>query len=230
MRIITGLFFLLISIHVASAQQKDANFILQKVKEKANAVRDYQADANIKVKVDFVRIPERNARVYYKQPNKIKFKSQGFAMLPKKGIGNFQSNFLNGNYTAIYVSSEKLNGILTDVVKIIPTDANSETIISTVWVDANYLVRKIETSTRAQGTYVINLEFGNNPFDLPSALNVSFDVNKSEIPIGISFDIDAMRKKQDAKKTSKGEVTIKYSNYIVNKGIADSFFAEEKKK
>jgi hypothetical protein len=68
-----------------------------------------------------------------------------------------------------------------------------------------------------------------NPYELPSSLTFTFDVNKSTLPIGITGEFDAEKKEKDDGKPKKATLTIQYKNYVVNKGIPDAFFIEKNK-
>ena len=214
------LFFLITQYSYA---QKDAMKIMSQVRTNFLLVKDYTADAQIKIDVDFVKIPVKTAIVYFKQPDKFRFKAQGFAMIPKKGANMATLNLANGNYSAIYVNSEILNGILVDVIKVIPLDATSDIILSTVWVDNKYRIHKMESTTKNEGSYVMNFSFSNNPFNLPSQVVINFDVSKMDIPVGLTLDFDTIGKKKESKNT-RGIVTVNYSNYKVNTGLSDTVF------
>ena len=70
-----------------------------------------------------------------------------------------------------------------------------------------------------------------NQNDMPSALQFTFDVNKTSLPVAISGDFDSDKAKvKDDGKPKKAILTLNYSNYKINTGIPDSFFVEEKKK
>ena len=55
----------------AQAQKKDPEQILQKVKTEFNKIEDYTVDVKVKLDVDFLKMPDREAKVYFKKPDKI---------------------------------------------------------------------------------------------------------------------------------------------------------------
>lgn len=203
--------------------QADANAILKGVRDNFLKVKDYTADAEIKIDVDFVKIPVKHAKVFYKQPDKFRFKAEGFAMLPKRGANLFALGLTNENVTAVYVKEEPINNILTDVIKVIPLDANSEIVLSTLWVGRDFKVHKIESTTKTQGTFVASFQFTSFPFNLPAQADILFDIQKTEIPVGLTLDMESLNKKKESKNTT-GKVTVRYSNYQVNTGLSDSVF------
>ena len=48
------------------------------------------------------------------------------------------------------------------------------------------------------------------------------------LPMGLTGDFNADKSKKATKKSSRATLTLNYANYIVNKGIADEIFKEEK--
>ncbi len=222
-----NLFLLLIFVaNYSFAQQKDAEQIIKKAKDKITQVKDYEADIEIKLDVEFIKMPTKKAKVYFKQPNKLKFEAQGFIVMHKKGMNFSLDNFLTGNYTAIYVKSEKIDNIDNDVIKIIPSDENSDLILSTLWIDAQKsVVRKVESHSKTVGSISMELFFNNLLFDLPTKMIVKFDSGNK--PVNMPFnqpEEKEQKKDKNKKKPTKGSVIITYSNYKINKGISDEKF------
>lgn len=229
----------LLFIAVVSAQKKDAEEILNKAKNTFNEVHDYVVDVKIKVDVEFLKVPQTNATIYFKQPDKVHVNSDKFALLPKEGLNFSPLSFLQKKYTAIYVGEEKYKNSKTYVVKIIPLGNDNDIILSTFWIDQNdYVIRKVESSTKISGTFTVEMDYADidNNFHLPSQTVFTFNVDKTNIPATISGNINPDDKPKKSKKgkedtfTTTGTVIITYSNYKVNKGFPDSVFEEKKKK
>ena len=177
-----ALFLFLFSFHLA-AQEVNPQPLLDSIQNKFNKVKDYSADIKIKLDVDFIKIPVRDAKIYFKQPDKIKMKSSGFALLPKRGLNFSTGDLLNKKYQAIYMKKEVLTGISTWVVKIVPLDDKAEILLATLWIDpSKQLIRKIDATTKSNGSFTIHFDYPipANPFDLPKILSFDFDVNKME--------------------------------------------------
>ena len=209
----------------AQTAPRDANAILKPVRENFDKIRDYTADAHINVNVEMVRIPDKNAIVYYKHPDKFRFKAEGFAMLPKKGANASAMQILNGNYTAIDAGTATLNNETVNVIKVLPLDPSGDVILSTLWIDKQHRVQKLESTTREQGSYTVDFAYNaTNPFNLPDRIVINFDVEKMNIPLGLSMDIENFGKKKDERKSTRGVVTVTYANYKVNTGLSDAVF------
>jgi outer membrane lipoprotein-sorting protein len=226
------LILLLIAVTI-SAQTKDANKILKQVKDKFEKVKDYEVDANIHLDINFIKMPDTKAKIFFKQPNKMKMQADGFAMLPKQGMNFSPAQLLTGKFSALYVRSEMLDNHKVDVIKVIPNSDTSEVILSSLWVDATQnLIRKVESTTKNTGTLNVNLEYADENFALPSLVKFSFNLGDLQIP----SDVPTPAPKKENNKFRrdagpvKGTVVITYSNYKIDKGIPDSFFAEKEKK
>jgi outer membrane lipoprotein-sorting protein len=214
-------------------QTKNADEIINKVKNKFESVNDYKVDLKIAVDMEFLRIPKVSATVYFKQPDKMKMDSRDFAVLPKEGINFSPINLLNKNYTSIFVKEDTLKGNNVNVIKIIPLSDSTDVILSTLWIDSqNNVIRKVETTTKNRGTLVASLNYDKMiKFGLPSEMIFSFNVENPKLPEMMEMETGGVKKPLG--KTSKnlaGKIKVTYSNYEVNKGIDDSFFEDDKEK
>jgi len=211
------------------SQTQDPEIILDRVKAEFNKIEDYTVDVKIKVDVDFLKIPEREAKIYYKKPDKIHVESEGFVMLPKEGLNFSPLSLLNSNYTSFYVRQDTIDGIVTSVIKVIPLDGKSDVILSTLWIDTKRnIIKKIESSRKPEGTFTIDLDYlrTDKGFWLPSSMVFTFTFDRSVLPRNFNFDNDSELKKeiQDSTKSHTGKVILDYSNYKVNTGLPDKIF------
>lgn len=225
------LFFLMI-FNFVFAQSKDPDEILNRVVENFNKVQDYTVDVSIKVDVEFIKVPETKAKIFFKQPDKIHLQSDGFAMLPKNGMEFSPSALINKEHTAIYEKDVLLNGVNTSLVKVIPLGDQGDVILSSIWVDqAKQVIMKVESTTKTNGTFTIDFTYSKDfKYPLPKEIVFSFNVDKMNIPATISGETTTekpKKKKGKADSVTKGKVIVKYSNYDVNKGIADSIFEKK---
>lgn len=232
---------LLITAVTVSAQSKDPKKLLDAVRQKFNKVNDYRADLLVKLDMSFIKVPEMNAKVYFKKPDKIKVDAEGFAMIPKQGLKFSPADLLKDDFTALYVKSETIDGRKIDIVKAIPNSDSSNIILSTLWVDAaESVIRKIESTGKKGGTTQIELSYDNYEFGLPSQVKLLFNLDNIQMPVNVpnqstenepaDTDKKNRRRKGLPEGTSlKGSVIMTYKNYQINKGIPDSFFVEKEK-
>ncbi len=226
------IFVILLLLSVSClGQSKDPNVIIKNLKDAFNKVKDYTVNVDVKVDVNFIKVPEMKAKIYFKQPDKVHIESSGFAMLPRDGMYTSPLSFLKDEYTALYVKDEVLDGHNTSIIKIIPLNDKGDLILTTLWVDlSKEVIRKVESTTKINGTFTLVLNYGNNiKYPLPASMIFSFNSGQINTP----FDPDeggSPGRKRKAPKIIEGKVFINYSGYIVNKGIPDSIFEKEKEK
>lgn len=230
----------IISAVSISAQTKDPNKILDAVRQKFNQAKDYQVDVSVKLDMSFIKVPDMQVKVFFKQPDKIKLQSEGFAMVPKQGLNFSPAQLLKGDFTTIYVRSETVDNRKINVVKVIPNSDSSDVILSTLWIDAaESVIRKAETTSKKGGTTKIELNYDNTKYGLPSQVKLSFNLGEMQIPPTLSNQTTENKESDDKGRrrnkaigegmSLKGSVIMNYKNYQVNKGIADSFFVEKEK-
>jgi outer membrane lipoprotein-sorting protein len=226
------LFLLLLTIHYAPlTHAQDMNALVAKVKAKLDLVNDYEADGKMKTDVAFIKAPLGKVKVYFKKPNKFRLKKDGgISLLPKGGVSvNMNSIFGMTDFIAIAAGEAVVGGIKTKVVKLLPNNETSDIVLTTMYIDeANLLVKKAVTTTKENGTYDIEMSYGQfAQFGLPDKVTFSFNTKDYKLPKGITLEFDDEPKAQtDAEKLKnrKGRVYITYTNYVVNKGVADTNF------
>lgn len=221
------------------AQTKEPNKVLDAVRQKFNKAHDYKADVSVKLDMSFIKVPDMKAKVYFKQPDKIKVESDGFAMLPRQGLKFSPAEFLKGDFTPLFVRSETIDNRKLDVIKIIPNNDSSDVVLSTLWIDAaESVIRKVEVTGKKGGTTKIDINYDNSSFGLPSQIILSFNLGDLQMPASVpnqpnsNKEMDEMNNKRGKGKDAasiKGKVIMNYTNYQINQGIPDSFFVEKEK-
>lgn len=233
MKLIISLFLLVVNF--GFSQSKDPNEIIDAVITNFNKVNNYKVDVNIKVDVEFIKVPETKAKIYFKQPDKVHLEADGFAMLPKNGMEFSPSSLIKKDYTAIYEQDVDLNGYKTSIVKVIPIGDQGEVILSTYWIDqSKKLIRKVESTTKTNGTFTIDFTYDDKiKYPLPSKIVFSFNMDKLNLPATITGETSNQKsdkKNKNSDLRTKGSVIVSYSNYAVNKGIPDEIFEKKDKK
>lgn len=222
--------FSFILLATAAATAQDVNALIQKIKQKLDQVKDYEASGKMKTNVAFLKVPVADIKLYFKKPEKIKFKtSKGVSFIPKGAVSINLNNILgNGKYTALDAGTDKIGGTVVRVVKLLPEDDNSDVVLSTLYIDeTNLLVRKTKTTTKENGTYELELTYGKYAgYALPDKIIFSFNTKDYKLPKGVTFDFDdgAVKKPVDKEKHKKGRAEIVFSSYKINQGVPDSVF------
>lgn len=214
----------------SAAFSQDMTALINKVSAKLNLVNDYTAEGSLKTDVSFIKAPSGKVKVYFKKPDKFKLKKDGgISILPKGGVSiNMNSMVMTNNYVALAAGESTIDGVKTKIVKLLPTDENSEIVLSTLYIDeANLLVRKAVTTTKENGTYEMGLTYGKySNYGLPDKVVFSFNTKDYKLPKGITLEFDEGEKSSDLDKlkNKKGKVEITYTSYTINKGVDDSVF------
>ena len=228
MKIIISL--ILVLFQFGFSQSKDPDEIINAVITNFSKIDDYQVDVKIEVDVEFIKVPETKAKIYFKQPDKVHLEADGFAMLPKNGMEFSPSSIIKKEHTAIYERDIDLNGFKTSIIKVIPLGDNGDVILTTLWIDQKaQVIRKVESTTKTNGTFTIDLTYNDKlKYPLPEKIVFAFNIDNMKIPSMPNSEMKEKKKPSDSR--TKGMVTVNYSNYVVNKGISDSIFEKKNNK
>lgn len=222
----------LVTFHLSfMAFSQDMAALVMKVKAKLDQVNDYAADGKMKTDVAFIKAPVGKVKVFFKKPNKFRLKKDGgISLLPKGGVSvNMNSVFATSGFVALAAGEAVIGGTKTKVVKLLPTNENSDIVLTTMYIDeAKLLIKKAITTTRENGTYEIEMSYGRfASYGLPDKVVFGFNTKDYKLPKGITLEFDDNEKQlTDAEKikNKKGRVEISYTNYVINKGVPDSMF------
>ena len=220
---------LLLTVQFSFAQSADE--IVAKLKAKLVSVKDYEAVGKLKTDVAFLKIPISAVRIFYKYPDLFRIKKDGgISVLPKGGIKvNMSAMIADENYTALHAGRIKWKDQDLAMVKLIPNDMNNDIVLTTLYVDDKaMLIRKSITSTKENGTYEMELDYGKYAkWGLPDKAVMIFNTKDYKLPKGITFEYDAgIGSKQKSPKpiSNKGRIEIIYQSYEVNKGLKPEVF------
>lgn len=228
------LLVLLFVFSFLSSFAQTADEIVSKLRAKLVSVKDYEAVGKLKTDVAFLKIPISAVRIFYKYPDLFRIKKDGgISVLPKGGIKvNMSAMIADGNYTALLAGRIKWKEQDLAMVKLIPNDLNSDVVLTTLYVDdKQMLIRKSITSTRENGTYEMEMDYGKYAkWGLPDKAVMIFNTKDYKLPKGITFEYDAgIATKSKAPKplSNKGRIEIIYQNYEVNKGLKPEVFTSK---
>jgi hypothetical protein len=219
--------FLMIALLFAPAgPSQDVNALLRAVRAKVEQVKDYTADARLVIDVSFMKVPPSDVKVYFQHPDKFKvIKQGGISILPKGGL-NISLNALlkEGDFAAIdagMVSGQR-------VVKLVPLKEGGDVVLTTLYIDeAPLLVRKAITTTRNNGTFELDLDYGRYAgYALPDKAVFVFNTSGYKLPKGLSLDYDPHGNTNTAPPPAdaRGQIVLTYARYTVNKGVPAGIF------
>jgi hypothetical protein len=214
-----------------TSMAQDADALVKQVRDKLNKVQDYKAQAVVKTDVPFIRMPQSAVDVYYKRPDKFRVKKEGgISVLPKEGISiNINSMLSGSKFTAVPGGDAQLGGQPVKVIKLLPLDESTDVVLTTLYIDdKNLLIRKSTTTTRDNGTYEMEMDYGKfSTWGLPDKVVFTFNLKEYNLPKGMTLEYEGGDKPEPSKaKSQKGKIEVRYLGYDINKGIKDDVFAK----
>ena len=217
------------AVGLSFSQSADA--VVAKLKSKLLSVKDYEAKGMLKTDVAFLKLPISSVRIFYKFPDLFRIKKDGgISVLPKGGIRiNMNSLITEGNYTSLSAGRIVWKGSDLSVLKLIPNGESSDIVLTTLYVDDKaMLIRRAITTTKDNGTYEIEMEYGKYAqWGLPDKAVMIFNTKDYKLPKGITFEYDAsisQRTKEKKPLSKQGRIEISYASYEINKGLAADIF------
>jgi len=216
--LVTFLFFLPGSI----SAQEDLTDYLGSLERKYSGLRDYRVDVNVHFDLEGFKVPDMQAKLYFKTPDKIKIESKRVFFLPKEG-GYFNPFMFNKeefeikllerltydgrNAVKLRLTPKKMKGDPRNFVLSIDTEQN--------------LIREMNISSSEGREVKAMIEYGKfNEFELPTRIEIQLD-----IPFNESREIKDLGQSASKTKRVTGKVEIGYSNYKVNSGLRDEIFS-----
>jgi len=212
---------------LVNAGAQTAEQIIQKIKMKLEKINDYVAEGKMKTNVGFIKAPVATVKVFYQKPDKLLILNEtGISFIPKGSVNMNMNNVFANMQTFDIIDAGRDNAGLR-IIKLLPKDDTADIVLSTLYVDEkNMLVKKSKTTTKENGTYELEMEYGKFlEYGLPDHVIFSFNTKDYKLPKGITLDYDdGSEKNADKLKNKKGTVEIDYKNYMINKGIDSKIF------
>ena len=93
---------------------------------------------------------------------------KGVSFIPKGAVSINLGQLLQSNdFTVIDAGTDMVGKTEVRVAKLLPNDDNSDVVLSTVYIDpAQALIRKARTTTRENGTYELEMNYGKYPVNM----------------------------------------------------------------
>ncbi len=238
MSIKAGLQILFLSILAPLTVKADTGTdLFYALRKKALLVKDYTADVNMQIDVSYMKIPKLKGTMYFKSPDKLRLERHGgISLLPKKNVNLTISNLMPaGNVLVIDIGNVEKDGKKLHVLKVVPDDDQNNIVLAKLWVDeANLVAVRAETTTRNDGTIIMDLTFGKYiNWGLPDKVALLVDLKDYKLPKGFTLDYETnpgakpdaqAEKAAKASKGQKGTIKINYLKYDVNTGLSDEKF------
>ncbi|MBP7307610.1 MAG: hypothetical protein KA987_15935, partial [Saprospiraceae bacterium] len=135
------------------ATGQKAENLVQMIQTDFKKIERYTADINISFEIPYINIDPVKGKVYFKQPNLFKVKTEGIAFMPKQNPFYFME-LLNdpSSYLCIDSGSETNPGSIIRIIQLVPKE-HEELILAKIWVDATRRrIVKSSLTTKSNGT------------------------------------------------------------------------------
>ncbi|MEO6190648.1 MAG: hypothetical protein ABIO44_10135 [Saprospiraceae bacterium] len=186
--------------------------------KKFDLINSYKAKVHLDFDLPNIQMKSRDAKVYYKKPNKFKIKSSGILFLPKQNP--FESYELlkdSSSYTAVYVNEELVQDKKCKIILVVPTKEN-DIILCKLWIeDKNSLIYKIQMTTKSNGTILADYYYElHSKVGLPDKTFYEIEMGKFKLPRALSVDLNVKKKKSTAISKNTGTIKMSFSDYEIN--------------
>lgn len=213
---------LMLGIVFQAFSQESAEQLVRGVYAKMRVVKSYEADMRVDADIPMLRMRQVEGKLLFKQPDKLQVKSKSLAVLPKQGFADFGKFISDSNaFTAVFSGEEKLGGVPTRMVQVLPANSKGDLILAKLWIDPlRKLVMRSELTYRSSGTVLVDYTYGSQQkYALPDQLRFTMDVRNMKIPKAMTADLHNKRdKKEEAGKDPNrpAVIVVKLTNYQVN--------------
>jgi len=242
MKKILQIFFIIYSFALCE-ENKKATEIINKTEQRFRMINDYQVNMVISINIPAFRMPKKKYTVFFKQPNQVQIKSKGFGLLPRTGMftppsenfNNLTDVTINHNADSLGYGSVMLRGnLIVDSLAIkMPNDYAKLTFKPTVDVvidTSQWVITRVVTKIDTIKIMEINniYDFVDGSYFLPIRSTVEYFVKDARISKWLKKDIGTIIGNQQSidpgSDMVKGEISVTYDKYKVNRGINDSIF------
>lgn len=190
---------------------------LLKIKHRMDSIVQFSANLKLNVEVSFINMPAKYARMNYTKGKPVKFSSEDFVMIPKRGLDFSLNSLMEFPFITVPRGEEIRNGKKYKAINIISTDKRADFSIALLLLDLqNNRVAETEINTKKDGTYNLLLQYENSSTILPSQVVVNFEIEKIRLPLNfMGKDTDIDRKKMRAEGPKFGKIFLQISNYLI---------------
>ena len=242
MKKVLQIFFIISSFDLCE-ENKKATEIINKTEQRFRMINDYQVNMVISINIPAFRMPKKKYTVFFKQPNQVQIKSKGFGLLPRTGMftppsenfNNLTDVTINHNADSLGYGSVMLRGnLIVDSLAIkMPNDYAKLTFKPTVDVvidTSQWVITRVVTKIDTIKIMEINniYDFVDGSYFLPIRSTVEYFVKDARISKWLKKDIGTIIGNQQSidpgSDMVRGEISVTYDKYKVNRGINDSIF------
>jgi hypothetical protein len=197
--------FVLFGTEVLLGQNADQDLLV--IKQRIDSIEAFTAHLILDLDIDFINMPTKEAEIHYVKDKPVKFSSDDFILIPKRGLDFSMSEIFSYDFITVDRGLVEKNESMHRVINVIPTDKKADYAIATFVLDTiNHRIIESEINTKKDGSYTLTMHYKNKESILPSKVVVSFEINRIKIPLnymGKGTEIDKEELKSDGPKTGK---------------------------
>lgn len=239
------IFFIFLFSSIKS-QNTDLDIVKSNIITQFSKIEDYQVDINIKINMTGFRMPKKKIKMFFKKPDKLSIKTNGFAIIPKTGINNNPNElFKMFNYITEVNRTIRDNKQFYFISGIVNQDSidmpiknfksEESNVKMSLLIDAKeWIITEVDIFLDKEKTFSIRTDYINiNNIMVPEKTKLIIGIKEiSRIKNNFNDDL-LFNSDNDLAKASgfnlkndefKGEISMKFSNYIINQGIDDQIF------
>ena len=239
------IFFIFLFTSIKS-QNTDLDIVKSNIITQFSKIEDYQVDINIKINMTGFRMPKKKIKMFFKKPDKLSIKTNGFAIIPKTGINNNPNelfkmfNYINEVNRTIRDNRQFyfISGIVNqDSIDMPIKNFKSEesNVKMSLLIDAKeWIITEVDIFLDKEKTFSIRTDYISiNNIMVPEETKLIIGIKEiSRIKNNFNGDL-LFNSDNDLAKASGfnlkndefiGEISMKFSNYIINQGIDDQIF------
>tara|TARA_R110002020_G_scaffold37072_6_gene111866 strand:+ start:41183 stop:41842 length:660 start_codon:yes stop_codon:yes gene_type:complete len=216
---IKGLFIIFMTVmsFPISAQHLDSDLL--HIKERLDSVSSFSAKLELDLEVPFINMPTKNATIKYQKGKDLIFSSTDFVMLPKRGLDFSLTEIFKYAFITVDRGMDTKNGLAVKVLNIIPDDERSSLAMATLYLDTkNKRLVASNMITKKDGSFELEMEYGDLKDIFPSDVIVEFAVEKLSIPLNfMGSDTEIDRKQMRKSDTKTGKILMAFDDYEIIK-------------
>lgn len=210
-------FFLFSFLCYGLINAQDVDSDLLKIKQRMDSLKEFTAHLTLDLDISFINMPTKSADMHYRKDKPVKFSSDDFVLIPKRGLDFSMSELLKYSFITVNRGIVEKDGSFYKVINVIPTDKKADFAIATLILDTlNQRIVESEINTKKDGSYTLKMQYANDDKILPEMVVVSFEIDRIKIPLnymGKEIEIDKEELKSEG--TKSGKIILQISDYKI---------------
>jgi len=201
--------------------------MMENVERGFEGIRDFEVTIEATIDMERMRVPKMTGTLYFKKPDKIRFASTNFIMVPREGIV-VNPSILRERYQPALAGEEENGGKKLYKLQLTAKAEKIRPRLMTLWIDpSNWTIVKMET-VPYQGRILrssFEYELQEGKYWLPRRLLTSFDVAARDTTRQFELEVEPPPQFEQMRRPPRsGTITVLYSSYKVNVGLSDEIF------